>query len=252
MHRRRTNLDHVVESERPRFLSALVSRFAQALSEQFPQASGYQHTVDWWPAPCVSPKNNSAFVRETCRMASLRISRGRFWGLHLRVIPQDISLRTLKITIEAYFPAIERPVAWVERFFNLPGQALWVHFLMPILILLAMALLPLMALYQLAKLWLREDVLAATRQLEFIWPEIESFSPGAVALTRRISPSFTFFFAFAVGIAASARCFWLTGLVSTSDTWRIILQVAGSILGLISFGVLIALIMTMLGHEVDL
>jgi hypothetical protein len=184
-------------------------------------------------------------------MATLRISRGRFWGLCVRVVPRDISLRTLDITIEAYFPAVQSPVEWAQRVFNLPGQALWVHVVMPILVVLVLVMLPLIVVHQLAKLWLRGNVLAASRQLELIWPEIQSLSPGMVKLTRRIWPSFTLFVALAVGTGATVACFWLTGLASISDTWRLILQVAGSILGLISFGILIALIMTMLGFEAE-
>lgn len=56
----------------------------------------------------------------------------------------------------------------------------------------------------------------------------------------------------ALGTGATIGCFSLTGLASISDKWRTVLQVTGGILGLISFGVLIALIMTILGFEVDL
>jgi hypothetical protein len=212
-----------------------VERFAQALSREFPQASGYQHTRNWEPAPCVSSKRNAAYVG-ACSMATLRISRGRFWGLCVRVAPRD---------------AVQGPVEWAQHVFNLPGQALWVHVVMPILVLLVLVILPLIVVHQLAKLWLRGNVLAAARQLELIWPEIQSLSPVMVKLTRRIWPSFTLFIALAVGTGATVGCFWVTGLASISDTWRLILQVAGSILGLISFGILIAFVMTMLGFEAE-
>lgn len=250
MQRRRTNLDSLEESDRPRFLSELVDRFAQALSQQFPPASGYQHMGGWGPAPCVNPKRNSGAVQEACMMASWTISRGRFWGLHVRVVPQDSRLRTLRVTIEGYFPVIQSRVERIERWSNLPGRSLWAYFLMPILVILVMALLPLMAVYRLSKLWLREDVLAAALQLDSLWPEVQACWQGVIPLTRPLSPSLTYSIAVAAGTAATAGCFWLAGLASTGEAWRIVLYATGSILGLVSFAVLIFLIMTMLGLEV--
>jgi hypothetical protein len=252
MQSRRTNLDQLAEIDRPRFLAALVNRFGQALREQFPQSSGYQHTVAWGPAPSVNPRRNIVSVQEACKMASLRISRGRFWGLHVRVVPQDILLRSLKITIDPYFPAVQKPVESVKRFFNQPVRAPWFHLLSPVLVGIAVALVPLIVAHQLAKLWVRGNARAAARQLETIWPEIQALSPAGVALKGQSSSSFNLLMLSALGTGSTVGCFWLTGLVSISDTWRTVLQVAGSILGLISFGVLIALIMAILGFEADL
>lgn len=183
-------------------------------------------------------------------MASWTISRGRFWGLHVRVVPQDSRLRTLRVTIEGYFPVIQSRVERIERWSNLPGRSLWAYFLMPILVILVMALLPLMAVYRLSKLWLREDVLAAALQLDSLWPEVQASWQGVIPLTRPLSPSLTYSIAVAAGTAATTGCFWLAGLASTGEAWRIVLYVTGSILGLVSFAVLIFLIMTMLGLEV--
>jgi hypothetical protein len=256
MQLRRTNLDQLAEIDRPGFLAALVNRFAHALGEQFPEAFGYQYRLGWGPAPCVNPKKDPRSVQETCRMASLSISRGPFWGLHVRVAPRDISLRRIKITIEPYFPAIQNPVESLNRFFNRPARAQWLHpllahLLLPILVVIAVALLPLIAAYQVAKLCLRGNARAAARQLDIIWPEMQSFSPARLALQGQSSPSFTLLMLSVLGTGATAGCFWLTGLVSISDKWRTVLQVAGGILGLISFGVVIAWIMAMLGFEVD-
>jgi hypothetical protein len=257
MQLRRTDLGQLAEIDRPRFLAALVNRFAQALGEQFPESSGYQYSLGWGPAPCVNPKKDPVLVQETCRMASLRISRGPFWGLHVRVVPQDISLRRLKVTIDPYFPAIQNPVESLNRFFNQQARAQWLHpllahLLLPILVLIAVALLPLIAAHQLAKLWLRGNARAAVRRLDTIWPEMQSFSPAWVALKGQSSPSFNLMMLSALGSGATIGCFWLTGLVSINDKWRTVLQVAGGILGLISFGVLIAWIMAILGFEVNL
>jgi hypothetical protein len=254
---RRIDLEELAEIDRPRFLAALVDRFAQALGEQFPEASGYQYGQGWGPAPCVNPKKDPVSVQETCRMASLRISRGPFWGLHLRFVPQDKSLRRLKITIDPYFPAIQKPVESVNQFFSQPARAQWLHpllghLLLPILVVIAVVLLPLLAAHQLAKLWLRGNARAASRQLDSIWPQMQSFSPVWISLEGQSSPSFTLLMSSVLGTGATIGCFWLTGLVSISDKWRIVLQVAGSILGLISVGVLIAWIIAMLGFEVDL
>jgi hypothetical protein len=257
MQLRRTKLDQLAEIDRPRFVAALVNRFAQALGEQFPEASGYKYSLGWGPAPCVIRRKYPVSVQETCRMASLRISRGPFWGLHVRVVPQDISLRRLKVTIDPYFPAIKNPVESLNRFFNQPSRAQWLHpvlahLLLPILVIIAIALLPLMAAHQLAKLWLRGNARAAARQLDSIWPQMQSFSPARFALEGQSSPSFTLFMLAVLGTGATIGCFWLTGLVSISDKWRIVFQVAGGILGLISFGVLIGWIMSILGFEMEM
>lgn len=183
-------------------------------------------------------------------MASWTISRGRFWGLHVRVVPQDSRLRTLRVTIEGYFPVIQSRVERIERWSNLPGRSLWAYFLMPILVILVMALLPLMAVYRLSKLWLREDVVAAALQLDSLWPEVQASWQGVIPLTRPLSPSLTYSIAVVAGTASTAGCFWLAGLASTGEAGRIVLYVTGSILGLVSFAVLIFLIMTMLGLEV--
>lgn len=187
MQLRRTNLDQLAEIDRPRFLAPLVNRLAQALGEQFPEASGYQYSLGWGPALCVNPKTDPVSVQETCRMASLRIFRGSFWGLHLRIDPQDKSLRRPKVTIDPYFSAIQNPVESLNRFFNQPARAQWLHpisahLLLPILVVIAVALLTLLAVHQLAKLWLRGNARAAARQLDMIWPEMQSFSPARFAL----------------------------------------------------------------------
>jgi hypothetical protein len=241
MQLRRTDLDQLAEIDRPRLVAALVNRFAQALGQQFPEASGYQYSLGWGPAPCVNRRKYPVSVQEICRMASLRISRGPFWGLQVRIVPQDISLRRLKVTIDPYFPAIQNPVESLNRFFNQPAGVQWLHpvlahLLLPILVVIAIALLPLMAAHQ----------------LDSIWPPMQSFSPVRFALEGQSSPSFTLFMLAVIGTGVTIGCFWLTGLVSISDRWRTILQVAGSILGLISFGVLIGWIMSMLGFEMEL
>ncbi len=196
-------------------------------------------------------------AQETCRMASLRISRGPFWGLHLRVVPRDIRLRRLKVTIEPYFPAIQNPVESLNRFFNQSARTQWLHpllahLLLPILILIVVALLPLIVAHRLAKLWLRGNARVAAHQLDSIWPEMQSFSPARLVLQGQSSPSFTLLMLSALCTGATIGCFWLTGLVSISDKWRTVFQVAGGILGLITFSVLIAWIMAMVGFEIDL
>ncbi len=196
-------------------------------------------------------------------MASWSISRGRFWGLHVSVVPEDVALRSLKITIDGYFPIFQRILERIERLGNIPGsekldeeawkwgQAAWRHLVFPILIFPGMAILPLLAVYPLAKLSLRSDVLAAARQLESLWPEVQASWPVSVSLSRPLSPTVVYSLALVLGVGAAAGCFWLAGLETTGESWRTALYVAGGILGFASLVVLIALIMTILGFEVE-
>jgi hypothetical protein len=76
------------------------------------------------------------------------------------------------------------------------------------------------------------------------------FFAGSVRPGRAVIP--ILHSVYVLGTGATIGCFWLTGLVSISDKWRTVFQVAGGILGLISFGVLIGWIMSMLGLEMEL
>ena len=256
MRLRRIRLTELAESDRARFLLVFVGRVDQALSHQFPAASGYKHASGWQLAPCTSPKEKSAGIQNGCSMASLQISRGRFWGLYVRVQPEDEALKSLKVTIDGYFPIVERFVETLERLFNLPGQNLLGrivrgHLVLPLLIIPLMFLLPFLALYRLAKLRMRADILAADRILDSMWPEIQASWPVVVRMSRPISPSLIYFFATAGGSGVTFACFWAAGLSSTSESWRVGLYVVGGILALVSVVMLIALVMTVLGFERD-
>jgi hypothetical protein len=174
MERREADLNGVEQYDRTNLLRVLVKRLNEALILQFPPEAGYQGIMTCLPAPCVNRKRKPGTGQTVCMMAAWDIQRGPFWGLHVRAMPQDVALRTLKITIEGYFPAIQRPAERLEGLFNFPGQALLAHFILPLLVVPVMALLPFMALHRLAKLRFRQDVHAVGRQLDSLWPEVQA------------------------------------------------------------------------------
>lgn len=253
---RRIHLADLAESDRARFLLAFAERVDRALSHLFPVASGYKHASGWQLAPCAFSKKKSPGIQDNCYMASWQISRGRFWGLNVSVQPEDLALKTLKVTIDGYFPVVQGPAEKLERLFNLPGQNLlgrfvWGHLVVPLLIFPLLLLLPLLAVYRLGKLWLRADVIAADRTLDSMWPEIQASWQVVVSMSRPMSRILIYFLATTGGSAAMWGCFWAAGVESTSEDWRVALYVVGGLLALVSLVMLIALVMTVLGFERD-
>lgn len=173
----------------------------------------------------------------------------------MKVVPHGVAFKALKVTIHGYFPIfndnLERIEGPVEALRNRPGQFLWDHIIFMPMLILCVALLPLMAVYRLATLSLHSDVLVAGQQLETLWPEVQASWPAAVPLSRSLSLPVVYSLALALGSGATAGCFWLAGLETTGENWRIALYASGGILALVSFGMLIALIMTILGFEVE-
>jgi hypothetical protein len=238
MQRRRIILEGLAETDRIPFVSAFVKRYVRALSFQFPPELGYQ------------------LAREPASDA-WNITRGRFWGLLVRVVSKDAALTWVDVTIEGYFPAVRRIVEPMQhlnrRWDNLSGLPRWLmsHFLVPLLLIPVMALLPFLALYRLATLSLTSDILAATRQLDSLWPEFQAFCPGAASLSRPRSRVLTYSLAVMGLVLAAVGCFWWTGLAGIDENWKTALYVAGVILALVSVGFLVALIMTLLGFEME-
>jgi hypothetical protein len=239
----RMTLDGLPEAERVRFLLTILGRFNSALQREFPRASGYEYEGAW----DADDLGRRGFIHD----ASFRVSRGRFWGLQVRVLSRGSPPESAMVAIDTYYPCWKNFMSPIRRLEDLLNGMPFLGHLAFLLILPLMVLLPFIALFRLAVLWPRPHAGLAGRQLENAWAEVKDSCPGEVSLARLVPIPVVYFLALILAVAATAGCFWWAGLGSIGESWSIAMDVAGSIFGLLSFSLLVALIMTLLGLDVQ-
>ena len=236
-------LHELAEDERLPFIRSFVERFAESLRRLFPPSSGYEHSEG-----LVSTKPTE--------LISWNVSRGRLWGLHFSVSARGRAFRIVKISITGQFPIFhriaEKTWGWNNRIEQLPARIIWTHLLIGPGVLICITLLPLIIAYRVATLFLYSSVSNAGRDLEAIWPGVQTRCPVLVPLSRALPLPVAYTLASALGIAATVGCFWLANTKPPESGLHLALYIVGGILALFSFGVVIALIMSLLGFDVEL
>ena len=235
--RRQVILSEIHESSRSSAVALLSDCCAHVLRDRFPVASGFKQETQRFFLTADGPVT-----------ISWHVSRGAWWGLRLAIKPESESLKTVSIDADRRLPAVDPASRALDRLDRMPGQAVLAHLLLPLLILPAVILIPILLLYRFAVL-LSPDVRRTIRALESTWRDQQATFPTPVPMLKAWSPALICFAGLVVGLAAIFGCLWLIGIAQAYAMW---LYMAVAFLTLMSLVSLIGMVMSLLGMDIHL
>jgi len=214
------------------YVFQFIDHFIEALQRRFPADAGFH-----W-----SESGNS-----------IRVSRGRFWGLHVKLAEYKRA-RHCNIGVEGYFPCVQACADSIQRLQNryaaLPDEKVFTHFFLGLLLIPTMLAIPLIALYRIATLSLWSAVTRAGGDIDSTFAEMRAYFPQTPRLTRRVPAWLTYLVLFAGMLGATFLCFWLPDQIPLGKTMATVIHVIGVTAGLLSLALLVVSIVHFLGFEV--
>lgn len=243
------NLDGLSTDDRSRFLAAYLARTIEKLTREFPHTSGYKHAARGFE------KREKSLIW-LGGSAVWSVTRGRSWGLWLSVLPEEKSLARVRVTVDTFLPLFTGLFRRIERIDSSLGTVRKVplvdHLLVPLLLPFAIVLLPVIAGIRVASLFYRTQGRIGAEQVETAWSEMEGRWRGEIRIKRLLPQSLAYSLALLLTAGGTDICFRVADFETISDNWKTVLYVFGGILILVSLGLLIALVMTLLGLKVPL
>jgi len=270
--RRAANIEIVAQGKRPELVAQYAAALQKLLEQQFPAAAGYAGSIDWRAASCVNPGRHSLQIQKVCRATSIKITRGRDWGIVVTVTPADTAFKKMKVIVSAAVPLVEGLKVWILKIAGFIGFAvglvifaiwIWLHpeqgpkrsallgALFGVTVFLALAFAGFLLLSPLSAFFsshrMRESVASGLELGRQAWTEMQSHFPGLPALVPKRSPAFIYavwlIVALVVGVLSSVLPNWTTLSTGAIVLLAFLLAVAG----VTALGMLLGVVVSLFG-----
>jgi hypothetical protein len=226
--RRRVDLKSLPQAARRDYAVALFQAVRTRLLQRYLQDAGYVHSERWETASCIDRKKASAELQRTCQMGRATVVRGSYWGLRLRVEPENDQYGSIRIIGSDAMPVVEKArgaviacagilgfvtgiVAWITGLVQHQPKPVGTGLILGFSVVLAFSLVGLLLILpfaRLASMRLRRELQELANLVDQSWADIQKERGFSGSLASIVSPTLKFFAGMILSAMAAGVGYW--------------------------------------------